>query len=384
MIVAISGIFVLCLTLIFYVYVGYPMLIAFIGSLRPRPVDKDPEAEPSVSILIPAYNEETGIEDTLQNKLSLDYPREKMEILVISDGSVDRTDEIVNGYTSEGVRLLRQDTRAGKTMALNWAVSQARGEIIVFSDANSIYASDALRMLVYNFADPNVGYVTGKMIYTNQDGSTIGDGCSAYMNYENWLRRLETKAGSVVGVDGGIDAVRKDLYKQMNPDQLPDFILPLRVVEQGFRVVYDPNALLKEPALNEEEDEHKMRVRVTLRALWALYDMRHLLSIRKHGLFALQLWSHKVLRYACFAFLAGAFVSNALLWNVHLLFKLCLIAQLAGYTGSALSPILEKRGIRVRILFFLRYFVLINSSAAAGAYKFLRGHKQVFWTPRKG
>jgi cellulose synthase/poly-beta-1,6-N-acetylglucosamine synthase-like glycosyltransferase len=379
-----AGVFFICLALIFYVYLGYPMLIACIGLLRPQPVKKDPEARPSVSILIPAYNEESGIEGTLQNKLALDYPKSKMEILVISDGSDDRTDEIVRGYAHEGVRLIRQEPRAGKTMALNRAVSQARGELIVFSDANSMYTPEALSMLASNFADPNVGYVTGKMIYTNLDGSTNGDGCSAYMKYENRLRQNETRAGSVVGVDGGIDAVRKDLYKQMNPDHLPDFILPLRVVEQGYRVVYEPNALLKEPALNEEEDEHRMRVRVTLRALWALYDMRHLLSFRRYGLFALQLWSHKVLRYACFIFLAGAFASNALLINAHPLFNFTLISQTAAYAGSALSPLLIKSGMRVQILYLLRYFVLINISAAAGFYKFFRGHKQILWSPRKG
>ena len=381
----IGAVFFLCLFLIFYVYAGYPILAACVGFFLPRPVRRNAAGEaPRVTILIPAYNEESGIQKTLENKLALDYPRERMEIVVVSDGSEDRTDEIVRGYADQGVKLLRQEPRGGKTKALNMALHNIRGEIVVFSDANSIYSTNALKMLVRNFADPDVGYVTGKMIYTNPDGSTIGDGCSAYMKYENWLRRLETRAGSVVGVDGGIDAVRKDLYKPMNPDHLPDFILPLRVVEQGYRVVYDPDALLKEPALNEEKDEHRMRVRVTLRALWALYDMRHLLSFRKYGLFALQLWSHKVLRYACFAFLLGAFVSNALLWNAHFLYKLCLVAQAAGYGGAALSPILEKRGIRVRILFFLRYFVLINFSAAAGAYRFLKGHKQVFWTPRKG
>ena len=142
--------------------------------------------------------------------------------------------------SANGVHLIRQEPRAGKTLALNLAVGRAKGEIIVFSDANSSYSPDALRCLVENFNDPEVGYVTGKMIYTNPDGSPVGDGCTAYMKYENFLRTLETRIGSMVGVDGGIDAVRKSLYRPMNPDQLPDFVLPLRVVEQGFRVVYEP------------------------------------------------------------------------------------------------------------------------------------------------
>ena len=130
------------------------------------------------------------------------------------------------------------------------------------------------------FTDPEVGYVTGKMIYTNPNGDAIGDGCTTYMRYENFLRVTETRAGSIVGVDGGIDAVRKSLYRQMAPDQLPDFVLPLNVVEQGFRVVYEPQAVLKEPALQNTGDEYRMRVRVALRSFWALKDKRHMLSFK--------------------------------------------------------------------------------------------------------
>lgn len=377
-------VFFLCLLLIFYVYAGYPILAACVGFFRPRPIRKATGQEPFVTILIPAHNEESGIQETLENKLALDYPKERMEIVVVSDGSEDKTDEIVSSYADAGVTLLRQDPRGGKTKALNMAVPDIRGEIVVFSDANSLYSPNALKMLVRNFADPDVGYVTGKMIYTNSDGSTVGDGCSAYMKYENWLRRLETRVGSVVGVDGGIDAVRRSLYRPMSPDQLPDFILPLGVAEQGFRVVYEPEALLKEPALNEIRDESRMRVRVTLRALWALYDMRHLLSVRKYGMFAVQLWSHKLLRYVCFVFLAGAYASNLLLWNLHWFYRAFFLLQTAFYLGGALSPVLERTGMRIRPLYLARYFLLLNFSSATGFMKFLLGHKLVLWTPRKG
>jgi len=377
-------IFLFCIFLIFYIYAGYPLVILCIGALRPKPVRRLPGFEPFVTILIPAYNEEEGIGGTLENKLALDYPSDKLEIIVVSDGSEDRTEAVVRSYADAGVKLLRQEPRAGKTMALNLAVSSTGGEIVVFSDANSMYAPEALKRLVQNFADPKVGYVTGKMIYTNSGKSAIGDGCSAYMRYENMLRRLENRVGSIVGVDGGIDAIRRGLYKPMNADQLPDFILPLQVVEQGFRVVYEPQAILKEPSLSEVSDEHKMRVRVTLRALWALYDMRHLLSLRRYGLFAFQLWSHKVLRYICFIFLIGAYISNVALIKAGLFFQFFFLVQTAAYVGAFVSPILEKRGVRVRMLYLLRYFVLVNFSAAFGFFKFLRGDKQVFWTPRKG
>jgi cellulose synthase/poly-beta-1,6-N-acetylglucosamine synthase-like glycosyltransferase len=230
-----------------YIYIGYPFLIFILGKIFSKPVSKA-EINIPVTILIAAYNEEGDIEATVRNKLEQEYPSDLLEIIIISDGSTDRTDEIVNSIQDPRVRLLRQEPRAGKTSALNMAVPHAKGEILVFSDANSISAPDALSKLIQNFSDPGVGYVTGKMVYTDPDGTIVGDGCTAYMKYENFLRRIESRLGSVVGVDGGIDAVRKKLYRPMNPDQLPDFVLPLKIVEQGYRVVYEPEAILQENA----------------------------------------------------------------------------------------------------------------------------------------
>lgn len=376
-------IFFFSIFMIFYIYFGYPLLIFLIGVIKNNRVNKD-FYEPYVTILIAAYNEENSIEVTIKNKLSLNYPKNKLEIIVISDGSTDRTDDIVKQYASQGVKLIRQDPRAGKTSALNLAITEAKGEIIVFSDANSIYASDALGELLKNFNDSTVGYVTGKMIYTNPDGSVMGDGCTAYMKYENFLRQCETRIGSVVGVDGGIDACRKSLYQPMNPDQLPDFILPLRISEQGYRVVYEPDAILKEAALKASKDEYRMRVRVSLRALWALYDMRHLLTFSRSRLFAWQLWSHKILRYLCFVFLVGAYLSNLTLWSYNEFFNFLFILQNVIYLWAVISSVLEKKGYNIKLLYFLNYFLLLNLAAAYAFVKFVFRQKQVLWTPRKG
>jgi len=371
------------LFMLFYVYLGYPILVFLFSIIKNTKVKKGAH-KAHVTILIAAYNEEASIESTLKNKLALDYPKEKLEIIVISDGSTDKTDEIIKQYKRQGVRLLRQEPRAGKTSALNTAVPKAKGNILVFSDANSLYATDALNKLVQNFSDPNVGYVTGKMLYTNSDGTTIGDGCTNYMKYENLLRHFETKLGSIVGVDGGIDAVRKALYQPMNPDQLPDFVLPLKVVEQGYRVVYEPEAILKEASLKSSKDEYKMRVRVSLRALWALWDMRHLIAIKAPKLFAWELFSHKWLRYLSFIFLIGLYLSNLYLWNQGLYFKILFLLQNIFYISALCSLILENRGQRSRILYLPYYFNLINLAAAHAFIKFLLRQKQVMWTPRKG
>lgn len=374
-------VFFFCLFMSLYVYIGYPLLALIVSLVRNRAVKKADHLS-SVSILIAAYNEEDHIGATIENKLKLGYRKDKMEIIVVSDGSTDRTDEIVRRYASEGVKLLRQEPRAGKTSALNMAVPYSNGELLVFSDANSMYEPDALGKLVQNFNDQTVGYVTGKMIYTDPDDSTVGDGCGAYMKYENALRSIETKLGSVVGVDGGIDAVRKALYKPMNPDQLPDFVLPLRVVEQGYRVVYEPGAILKEPSLSTRKDEYGMRVRVALRALWAIYEMRHLLNPKGNWLFAWQLWSHKLFRYLCFFFMSGLYIGSMFLWNLSIFYKTLFLVQNLVYIGASLSPMLEKRGYR--FLYAFNYFVLLNGAAAHAFMKFLMGDKQVIWAPRKG
>jgi len=366
-----------------YVYAGYPLLIYCLALWKKRPVQYG-DYEPSVTILIAAYNEERWIDATIQNKLSLDYPSRKREIIVISDGSTDETDTIVKRYEGQGISLVRQEPRAGKTAALNSAVDKAQGEILVFADANSLYERDALRKLMRNFTDPSVGYVTGKMLYTNEEGTLVGDGCSAYMKYENLLRFHETRVHSVVGVDGGVDAVRKNLYRSMRPDQLPDFVLPLRVVVQGYRVVYEPEAILREAALKAGTDEYRMRVRVSLRALWALWDLRRLLNVFKYGVFSWQLFSHKVLRYLSILFLIGMLLSSAFLSRISPFYTAALTCQAVFYAMALTSVLAQKLSREAKLLYVPYYFTLINVAAGHSLLKFLLGKKQVIWTPRKG
>jgi glycosyltransferase involved in cell wall biosynthesis len=378
-----KAVFFLCGLSLFYIYAGYPALVFVLGLIRNRKVMKS-ALEPAVSILIAAYNEEKSIGATLKNKLDLDYPKDKLEIIVVSDGSTDNTDAIVSEFAGSGVMLMRQDPRAGKTAGLNKAVEAARGEILVFSDANSIFETDALRKLVANFRDPTVGYVTGKMVYASPGAGERGYGCSAYMRYENFLRIHETKAGSVVGVNGGIDAVRKELYDPMKLDQLPDFVLPLKTVAKSFRVVYEPAALLKEESLKSSSDEYRMRVRVSLRALWALYDMKKLLGPGGDTIYAWQLWSHKVLRYGAFAFMIGFYLSNWALQSAGPLYKLSFVMQNIMYLGAMASAILTKMDIDQKYLYLFKYFFLLNLASAHAFLKFLLRQKQVVWTPRKG
>jgi cellulose synthase/poly-beta-1,6-N-acetylglucosamine synthase-like glycosyltransferase len=374
-----------CVAIGLYPYAGYPLCVALLRAIRPRPVRTEP-ITPSVTVVISAYNEAPHIEATVHNKLDQDYPRDLLDVRVVSDASTDGTDQVLARLAQQDPRIafFRQEPRAGKTAALNSVLERARGEIIVFADANSMYRRGTVRRLVAAFADPDVGYTSGRMLYVDPEGSLVGDGCTAYMRYENALRALESAVGSVVGVDGGVDAIRRSLYRAMRPDQLPDFVLPLAVIEQGYRVVYAPEAVLEEQTLTSEGAEYRMRVRVTLRALWALWDKRVLLNPLRFPLFSWQLMSHKLLRYLSFLPLAVAAVMNWLLvprgWIYGML--------AAGQGCAALLALLAVRGPpRLRGFFLARYcyyFLLLNWASAVALWRFLRGQKQVLWQPRTG
>ena len=381
-------IFWLSVVLLFYIYFGYPLALAALARINPKSLRKDPGFQPQVTILIAAYNEAKDIEATLRNKLAQTYPADKLQILVVSDESDDGTDDIVRSIASEStvdIQLVRQSPRQGKTAGLNLLVPMARGEILLFSDANSQWGPNTVEQLTANFADPAVGYVTGKMVYVNPDGSMIGDGCSAYMKYENWMRAKETLLGSVVGVDGGVDAMRRSLHSRLRADQLPDFVQPLMVTEQGYRVVYEPEALLKEDALSDSSSEYSMRVRVSLRALWALKDMRALLNPARHGVFAWQLWSHKVLRYYAFVPLATATITALALVTTSWLYLFATIGLVALY-GLAAEGYRRQKSDKYLPTFLAIpcYFMLLNITSAHAALSFARGERKVIWNPRKG
>lgn len=369
--------------LIIYIYAGYPLLLRYLPK-KPLNINPHSSIQPAVTILIPAFNEAKVIEGTIRNKLTQNYPAELIQIIVISDESEDETDNIVNRVAAEDSRvtLIRQTPRQGKTSGLNLAMAQAQGEIIIFSDANSHYESNAIANLVICFSDPEVGYVTGKMIYVNSDGSVIGDGCSAYMKYENHMRALETQVASVVGVDGGIDAIRKNLYQPMNADQLPDFVLPLKVVTQGKRVIYCDKALLNEDALNTSQSEFRMRVRVSLRAYWAMWDMRHLFNPSQYGIFTLQLISHKLLRYLAFIPLLLALICNGFITGDSVFYSVTFLIQILFYGAAAFVSLND--GTKNRWLGLANYFCLINIASAMACLKFIKGEKIVLWKPRVG
>lgn len=379
-------VFLVSLLWLIWVYLLYPVTLR-LCYLIPRQRRSVHSGTRGVTVVIAAFNEASCIAETVRNKLDLNFSPQQLEVIVVSDESTDGTDDLLLKMEQESngrVRYFRQAPRQGKTAALNLAVSRAQGEIIVFSDANSLYEPQAVERLVERFADPTVGYVTGKMIYENPEGSVIGDGCTAYMRYENRIRTWESHIGSVVGVDGGIDAVRRELYVPMEADQLPDFVLPLQVVRQGYRVVYEPDAVLREPALSVSSQEYRMRVRVTLRAFWALYDLRNLFNPIKFPLFSWQLMSHKLLRYLAFIPQVGLLLSNIALLRSGPFYWWALSGQGVFYLLAVLG-FSKRNATQASMLSSAPYYlVLLNAACFHAMAKFLRGQKQVLWKPRGG
>jgi glycosyltransferase involved in cell wall biosynthesis len=369
------------LLLIIHPYVTYPLTLLAWRAVRPRPVRRAP-AEPSVSVLIPAYNEAEKIAATLEALIAQDYPKDRLQVLVVSDCSDDGTDDVVRRFADRGVELLRQSERGGKALGLNAAVRQARGDILVFCDANARFAPGALRSFTQNFSDPEVGYVTGKLELDSAGAIIAGGG--AYLRFEEWLRAAETDVASAIGVNGGCDAIRRTLYSDIPRELITDFVLPLRVIAGGHRVVLDTGAQSCETANAELQSEFSMRVRVALRGLQGLVHMRRLLNPLRFPAASYCLLSHKVVRYMAFVFLVTALVSNLALAAGQPFYRVLLVLHLACY-GLAACGLLGIGRRQLGIACIAPAYLLMSYWAfAVASWRFMRGQTMATWRPRAG
>ncbi len=363
-----------------YTYIGYPLLIALIATLRPLKVQRA-EYQPSVTIIITAYNEELALSAKLANTLALNYPGELIETIVASDCSTDKTDEIAQGFAGRGVMLHRQPQRLGKTAAQNAAVEKARGEIIVFSDATSLYQPDALRQMMPNFADTSVGCVAGRLIYVDPSDSRVGRGAKSYWGYESFLKRHESRACSLIGASGCLYAVRRSAYVPLYNEACSDFIIATKMVEQGLRTIYESDAVCTEETNQRHDNELKMRVRIIAQTFTDLWRHRSMMNPLRSGFYAVELFSHKVMRYFVPFFLMALFASSAALAPIALAYQLFFVAQSAVYLCAAFAWLLETLGVRSRLLALPHYFVLANLASVIALFKFLRGERYARWEP---
>ncbi len=366
-------------------YVGYPLILialdaaidlrANLGRLK-RPIDRRQARErpllPSVSLVVAAHNEEAVLRQKLENCLTLDYPPDRLEVLIGSDGSTDATEEIARAYAFRGVRL-SSGPRCGKAGVLNRLVPEARGDIVVLSDANTLLEPTAVRRLVCRFEDPRVGAVCGRLRLRSSDGSAQE---SAYWNYESLIKLYEGRRGAVLGANGGLYAIRRRLFTPLPSETITDdFVLPVRLLAAGHRVVYEPAAVAIEDA-GSTATEVRRRQRIaggnlqSLRLVRALWD-------GPRPLIAAAFVLHKVLRWLGPAFLAVALAGAALLAG-HPVFRALFVAQLGFYTaalwggGTGSGPV-------ARLCRLSHHFVAMNLALAAGAWQSFRGLQGPTW-----
>ena len=360
------------------VYPGLAVLLGVVAS-RLRPVRKGP-VTPRVSVLISAYNEEAAIERKVRQTLALDYPAGLLEVIVASDGSTDRTDEIVQGLDDPRVTLYRAEGRLGKTAALNGAVTKATGEILIFSDATGEFNPGAIRALVSNFADDRVGCVAGRVAYRYGDDATSA-GFSGYQRVAVAVRRAENGFGDQTSVSGSIHAVRRELFRPGRPGFSMDVIDALHTVVQGRRVVYEYDAVSLEDSRTRAQDEFRARVRISVRnASMAPYIVRELIGSRKLR-YAFQMVSHKFMRWWLWLPLLVAFASNLALAGQSRGYLLLAALQVAFYGCAAAGLLLAPRGVAGRVAALAGFFLMGNAAMCVGTLRGLAGAQKPAWEP---
>lgn len=374
-------IFSLCAAALFYTYIGYPILLVVVSALRRRAVNRLPGSSPTVTVIITAYNEERDLAAKLENTLALDYEPERLEIIVASDCSSDRSDEIARSFAPRGVRLHRQPDRLGKTAAQNAAVEQASGEILLFSDATTLYRPDVLRAILPNFSDPTVGCVAGRLIYVDPAQTNIGRGARSYWDYEVFLKRHESNACSLIGVSGCMYAVRRSAYVPMYHEACSDFLIATKMVEQNLRAVYEPGAVCTEETNRAGHKELHMRVRIIAQTFTDLWRHRAMMNPFRSGFYAVQLLSHKVMRYLVPVFLLLVLTISLAFASTSRFYAIAAVAQLCFYVAAVSGWLLERAGRHSRLLALPQYFFLANLAALIAFYKFASGERYARWEP---
>jgi GT2 family glycosyltransferase len=358
---------------------GYPLIMYIFSSIKKHEYDIS-NIEPAVSLIIAAHNEESVIAKKLENSLKLDYPEEKLEIIVASDGSTDRTNEIVESFKNKDVKLFSYE-RMGKTGAQNETVKRAKGEIIVFSDANSIYNENAIRKLVRRFGDNNVGCVCGQLVYEDVR-SQVATAEDAYWNYEKKLKEWESKVSSLIGANGAIYALRKELYVEIDRELISDLVEPLEIIKRGKKVIYEPEAISVEPSSLLFKDEFLRKVRILTRSINGIMHMRSLFNPFRHGVFALQIILHKFLRYLVPFFLITGLVSLQFLTQESFYFMVCSFIVVF-LLFALIGKLSENKIKRFKLFNFCYYYIVVNYALILAWIKVIRRQKFPVWSPNR-
>ncbi len=362
-----------------YSYFIYPVLLKLLPA-RKTVAFSDNETLPALSLILTAHNEEDRIREKLENTLKIDYPADLLEIIVASDFSTDETDSIVESYAERGIRLVRADQRKGKEYAQLCAIRASKGEILVFSDVATKIPADALQLLAKRFADPEIGALSSEDQFISNDGAVVGEG--AYVKYEMWLRRLESDRAGLVGLSGSFFAARREVCEHWDIYVPSDFNTALNSAKHGLVAITCSDVVgiykdVKDPGL-----EYRRKMRTVIRGITAIARHPEVLNPFRMGLFAFQVWSHKIMRWGVPWFMAIFLLLTLMLQGQGMVYTLALVAQLAFYALALLGWLFN--GLReqtlVKIIFF---FVQTNLALAQATVSFLLGKRMTVWTPSK-
>ena len=369
-------VFTVSIFMIFYSYIGYPISLYSIGLFRKINVIKNNQY-PSVTIIITAYNEESRIRKKIENTLAIIYPKEKLQIVIASDGSTDATNQIAESYNNSGIELFNIKNRAGKENAQKEALKIAIGEVIVFTDVATILQPSSIEKIVSNFADPSVGCVSSEDRLIGRDGKPSGEGF--YVRYEMMLRRLESMVNSLVGLSGSFFAARKSVCQDFSGEMQSDFRTLLNCVKMGLRGISDPETTGSYLDVSDSNREFDRKVRTVLRGLTVFFRHIEFLNVFKYGFFSYQYFCHKLLRWLVPLFLIFAFVSNLFLATMSQLYFILFMGQLVFY-GIAF---LGWKGIwpSWKIIKIPYYFLTVNASIIIAWSRYLRRQRVVMWNP---
>jgi cellulose synthase/poly-beta-1,6-N-acetylglucosamine synthase-like glycosyltransferase len=368
-----------CCAILLYVYLLYPVLVRALAARFGTPIRRGTDL-PSVTIIVTAYNEEKCIRGKLDNISGLDYPPGLLNTIVVSDASSDGTEEIARHFDPARVSVLRVEGRHGKTACQNAGAAVARSDILVFTDATTQIDRGALRGLVENFADGDVGCVAARPIYVSSAENATSHGCKTYWSYELRLRAAESSFGCLIGVSGCLYAVRRSAYVPIDPALISDFVIVMKMRDQGLRTILAADAMCFEQTLDRGSRELAMRVRVAVRSLHALIHGRRFLNPWRYGRLAWALWSHKALRYASPVRWMAALAANICLL-AHIGYRVLFITQCSLILAGVLGFFLQAKRSNLPIFGQPYYFLLTNVASLIATLRYLKGDRMVTWKP---
>ncbi|MCY1719566.1 glycosyltransferase family 2 protein [Prolixibacteraceae bacterium Z1-6] len=391
-----SILFWFLLIILFYTYVGYAIVLWFLVKLkklffRSNVLSYEPGYEPEVCLFVTAYNEKDYIRQKCENSFQLNYPKNKIQYLWITDGSDDGTPDFLREFDKR-LEVHHQEERRGKMHAMNRGMKFVKAPIVIFSDSNTILGKESIREIVAKFSNSKVGCVAGeKRIVEKESETAAGAGEGLYWKMESWIKRNDSELNSAVGAVGELFAIRTELFEDVEPDTLlDDFIISLRIAQKGYKIAYTPNAYAEETASLNVKEELKRKVRIAAGGIQTIFRLKDLLNPFKNGILSWQYFSHKVLRWALAPVsLFVLFFVNLLIvirpqsWQLDIFYTWMFYFQVVCYLVAMLGWYFENRKLRLKLFFVPYYFVMINYASIRGIFRYIKGKQSVNWEKSK-